>query len=357
MKRIYILFIFFLILFSCKKVEEPLIPKVDFDEILTTSVSAVIKGLYEHNMTPNNIVIIYAETSDMISSISKEMNVGGNNFDITLTELKTNTRYYFKLRFSSDLNYYETEQYTFVTKDDDGGEVPNNPVDTVTIEVNGVSFVMVEVVGGTFSMGNSGVGSNMDETPIHDVTLSTYYVGETEVTQKLWKAVMGNNPSDNVGDNKPVDNVSWDMTQEFIELLNYHTGKKFRLPTEAEWEYAARGGKHSESYIYSGSNSVGNVAWYMDNSGEMSHDVKTKIPNGLGIYDMSGNVSEWCSDWYGSYSYNPQTNPEGPENGNRKVVRGGCFTHDDSYCRVSDRNDASPSWCDSGCGFRLVMEK
>lgn len=232
--------------------------------------------------------------------------------------------------------------------------------ETLSFTVGGVSFKMIRVEHGSFMMGATPETEFPfdSEKPAHEVTISKdYYMGETQVTQELWQAVMGENPSVFNGEKNPVVYVSWNDCQEFIKKLNALTGKQFRLPTEAEWEYAARGGKHSESYIYSGSNSVGNVAWYMDNSGVMSHDVKTKIPNELGIYDMSGNVSEWCSDWYGSYSYNPQTNPEGPENGNRKVVRGGCFTHDDSYCRVSDRNDASPSWCDSGCGFRLVMEK
>lgn len=358
-----------LILFSCKKVEKPLMLQVNIDEILTTSDSATIRGSYEHNMTPNNIVIIYAETSDMISSVSEEMNLYGNNFEITLTELKTNTKYYFKLRFSSDLNYYETEQQFFVTTDDDGGEEPENPgdpdepdepenpVNTVTIEVDGVSFVMVEVEGGTFAMGNSGVGSNLDESPVHDVTLSSYYIGETEVTQELWVAVMGDNPSYNVGDNKPVDNISWDKAQEFIELLNYNTGRKFRLPTEAEWEFAARGGNRSNNYKYSGSNSVGNVAWHQDNSNNETKEVKTKLPNELGVYDMSGNVSEWCSDWYGGYIYNSQTNPTGTDWGNEKVVRGGAFSMEDTYCRVSDRFSETPSWCDDNYGLRIVMEK
>ena len=140
-----------------------------------------------------------------------------------------------------------------------------------------------------------------DESPVHSVTLSSYYMGETEVTQALWKAVMGNNPSRFKGDNLPVENVSWNDCQEFIRKLKQKTGKNFRLPTEAEWEYAARGGKKSNGYKYSGSNNIGSVAWYDDNSSNQIHAVKGKRLNELGLYDMSGNVWEWCSDWYGQY--------------------------------------------------------
>lgn len=375
MKKVYTLLLLSLVLFSCKKVAGPLVPKVEFYEIATTMNTATIKGFYEHNFEPENIVIIYAESSDMISSISEKMNVVVNDFNITLTGLKSNTKYYFKLRFASDFNYYETEQQTFYTSDEDNPDepeepdgpdnpdepeepdIPDNPVNTETITVKGVSFVMVEVEGGTFAMGGSGVGSNIDESPIHDVSLDTYFIGETEVTQSLWKAVMGDNPSHNVGDDKPVDNISWDMAQEFVEKINYLSGKTFRLPTEAEWEYAARGGSHTDNYKYSGGNSVNNVAWYEDNSSYASHNVKTKIPNELGVYDMSGNVFEWCSDWYGGYNSSAQTNPVGPETGNNKVVRGGSFSYSDSYCRVTDRFSATPSWSDVCYGFRLVMEK
>ena len=179
---------------------------------------------------------------------------------------------------------------------------------TLTITVKGVSFKMIRVQGGTFTMGCTSdleTGCLDDEIPPHKVTLSTFYIGETEVTQELWKAVMENNPSYFKGNNKPVEQVSWYDCQEFIRELNQLTGKKFRLPTEAEWEFAARGGTKSAGYIFSGGHDIGSVAWYTENAydkGENNsdygtHEVKTKKPNELGIYNMSGNVREWCSDW------------------------------------------------------------
>ena len=161
-----------------------------------------------------------------------------------------------------------------------------------TFTVNGVSFNLVYVAGGTFQMG-SNVG-DYDEKPVHSVTLSDYYIGQTEVTQELWQAVMGSNPSDFKGAKNPVNNVSWNDCQEFIIKLNRLTGGRFRLPTEAEWEYAARGGNKSRGYIFSGSDYLGSVAWYEDNSGDEVHPIGSKSANELGLYDMSGNVFEWC---------------------------------------------------------------
>ena len=179
--------------------------------------------------------------------------------------------------------------------------------------VEGVSFDMVEVRGGTFRMGatsEQGSDADSDENPVHSVTLSGYYIGKTEVTQALWKAVMGSNPSEFKGDNLPVEYVFWYDCQEFIRKLNALTGQDFRLPTEAEWEFACRGGNNSRGYKYSGSDCIDDVAWYVDNSGSKTHPVATKLPNELGIYDMSGNVDEWCNDWYGYYSRGAQTNPK-----------------------------------------------
>ena len=255
---------------------------------------------------------------------------------------------------------------------------------TQTFTVNGVSFTMVGVQGGTFTMGateEQGSDAYSDEYPTHQVTLSSYSIGQTEVTQALWQAVMGSNPSwfngygnstygsyhssYNYGTNlqRPVESVSWNDCQEFITKLNQLTGKQFRLPTEAEWEYAARGGNRSQSYKYSGSNSVGDVAWYYDNipsqssgtSGYGTQTVGTKAPNELGLYDMSGNVWEWCQDWYDSYSSGAQTNPTGPTTGSRRVTRGGCSNDNARYCRVSGRSSITPSHRDHYVGFRLVL--
>ena len=221
-------------------------------------------------------------------------------------------------------------------------------------------IAMVYVSGGTFTMGaTSEQGSDAwdDEEPAHSVTLSGYYIGKYEVTQKLWKAVMGSNPSNFKGDNLPVENVSWDDVQEFLRKLNAMTGKRYRLPTEAEWEFAARGGNSSRGYKYSGSNSFGSVAWYRDNSGSRTHAVGTKSPNELGIYDMSGNVYEWCQDWYGSsyYDNSPRTNPQGPNSGSLRVGRGGSWSTDAGNCRVSDRDYGTPGGRYDGLGFRLAL--
>ncbi len=224
-----------------------------------------------------------------------------------------------------------------------------------TFTVNGVTFTMVAVKGGTFQMGATSEQKKFykDEQPVHSVTLSDYYIGETEVTQALWTAVMGSNPSYYKGDNLPVESVSWDDCQTFIRKLNQLTGATFRLPTEAEWEYAARGGNKSRGYQYSGSNNLNDVAWYTSNSGSKTHAVKTKQPNELGLYDMSGNVYEWCQDWYGSYSSRAQTNPTGPSSGSNRVNRGGSWGRNARGCRVSNRGSGTPVNRFYNLGFRL----
>lgn len=228
------------------------------------------------------------------------------------------------------------------------------------IELNGVEFNMVKVEGGTFHMGATeehGSDAYFDETPVHSVTLSDYYIGQTEVTQELWQAVMGSNPSWDKGNNqRPVESVSWEDCQEFIKKLNRLTGKSFRLPTEAEWEFAARGGRKSRGYKYSGSNTVDNVAWYWDNSGGETHAVATKQANELGLYDMSGNVWEWCSDWYGDYQSSAQTNPKGPSEGDLRVSRGCSWCCSARFARVSSRLDLAPSSKYGYFGLRLAMD-
>ncbi len=227
-----------------------------------------------------------------------------------------------------------------------------------TFTVDGVSFTMIRVDGGTFQMGataEQGSDAYDDEKPAHQVTLSSYYMGETEVTQQLWQAVMGSNPSSFKGAQRPVEKVSWNDCLEFVRKLNAKTGMRFRLPTEAEWEYAARGGSKSQGYKYSGSNTLGSVAWYTDNSGSTTHDVKTKQANELGIYDMSGNVWEWCNDWYGSYSSNAQTNPTGPTSGSSRVIRGGGWSNRARNCRSSRRGNSTPDHSYGNLGLRLAL--
>ena len=214
-----------------------------------------------------------------------------------------------------------------------------------------VDFYMVPVSGGTFTMGDE--QGEDDEKPVHEVTLSDYEIGQTEVTQELWETVMGSNPSYFRGAQRPVDNVSWDDCQEFILRLNEMTGENFRLPTEAEWEYAARGG-YSSSYSYSGSDDIDAVAWYDGNSGGETHEVGQKMHNELGIYDMSGNVWEWCQDWCGDYNYSPETNPQGPSSASYRVSRGGGWYSYARRCRVAFRFHLTPGYRNYYLGLRLA---
>ena len=217
---------------------------------------------------------------------------------------------------------------------------------------------MVYVEGGTFTMGaTSEQGSNtyFNEKPVHQVTLSSFSIGKYEVTQEEWEVVMGSIPSGFKGSNLPVEMVSWEDCQEFIRKLNLLTGKKFRLPTEAEWEYAARGGSKSRGYKYAGGNNIGSVAWYDGNSGNKTHEVGQKCPNELGLYDMSGNVWEWCSDWYGSYGSSSQTNPQGPSSDSRRVYRGGGWRFSARTFSFSIRDSYTPDFRDDFLGLRLAL--
>ena len=225
--------------------------------------------------------------------------------------------------------------------------------------VGGVKFKMVDVEGGTFNMGATAEQSSDaydSEYPVHQVTLSSFSIGQTEVTQELWQAVMGNNPSSFTGDlQRPVESVSWNDCQEFITKLNQMTGKNFRLPTEAEWEYAARGGNKSQGYKYAGSNIISDVAWYDSNANSTTHPVATKAPNELGLYDMSGNVFEWCQDWFDTYPSEAQTNPTGASSGSNRVVRGGSYYNNARGCRVAYRFRLGVNNCVSYLGLRLAM--
>lgn len=229
----------------------------------------------------------------------------------------------------------------------------------VPYTVNGVTFKMVRVTGGTFMMGatpEQGENTSDKEKPVHQVTLSSFSISQTEVTQELWDAVMGTNPSYYTGDMQcPVESVSWNDCQAFIAQLNQLTGEQFRLPTEAEWEFAARGGNKSQGTRYAGSNIIDDVAWYNANSTNTTHPVALKTPNELGLFDMTGNVWEWCNDWYKRYTAEAQTDPTGPETGNNRVLRGGCWNGDTNYNRISYRDNFTPTGSNSSGGLRLAL--
>lgn len=246
-----------------------------------------------------------------------------------------------------------------------------NPYTTLTVETSygSTTLDMAKVTGGTFDMGaqstsvaqsNYDANADNDEKPIHSVTVSTFYMSKTTVTQYLWYVVMGSYPDISStygrGDNYPIYNVSYLQCEQFITKLNSLTGKKFRMPTEAEWEYAARGGINKSNTKYSGNSIVGTVAWYNGNSGGKAHPVAQKAANELNIYDMSGNVWEWCSDWYGNYSSAAQTNPTGASSGLGRVIRGGSYDDAATECRVSVRSNAPITSSFPTLGLRLVME-
>ena len=260
-------------------------------------------------------------------------------------------------------------------------KIPKN-LKSFTETVNGVSFKMIAVEGGTFKMGAQSKDPNKPnydknacdyESPVHDVTLDSFYMAQFVVTEDLWDAVMNKNKSkESIGglikrlfgitekprEGYPKTEISWNDCQEFIKKLNQLTGKNFRLPTEAEWEYAARGGRKSHGYKYSGSNTLKKVAWHEGNSTKSSHRVGTKSPNELGIYDMSGNVYEWCADWFDEnfYDISYQTNPTGPSLGSRHVRRGGSWSGYAQSCRVAYRGNSSPGYRgNSFVGFRLAL--
>lgn len=226
------------------------------------------------------------------------------------------------------------------------------------ITVNGVTFTMIPVEGGTFRMGAviTAPGAYTFEKPDHDVTLSDYKIGQVEVTQDLWEAVMGNNPSRFKGAQLPVEQVSWDDCQAFIAKLNELTGKAFRLPTEAEWEYAARGGNKSQGTMFSGSTNCPDVAWCSTNAGDTTHEVAQKQANELGLYDMSGNVNEWCNDFYARYTTAAQTDPQGPVAGTGMVYRGGAYNEGARLCRVTYRSSQLSGYRSSRIGLRLAMD-
>lgn len=227
--------------------------------------------------------------------------------------------------------------------------------------VKNVTFSMYPVSSQTITLGateEQGLDAETDEFPAHEVFLSGYYIGKTEVTQALWKAVMGDNPSFFPGDQFPVESVSYQDCQTFIRRLNQLTGQQFRLPTEAEWECAARGGLLAEMTKYGtqhASHSLGSYAWYSENSERSPHEVEKKVSNHLYLNDMPGNVAEWCSDWKGPYPEGKVTDPRGPQTGTERICRGGAWCDPEWRCRTSSRMAHEPTYKGSDVGFRLAM--
>ena len=264
------------------------------------------------------------------------------DFSRTIFVDKSNTRFVFEMTRNKQSSY----------------STPLSSSRIKTFYAGDVSFDMVWVDGGNFLMGSNDDDSNAysDRKPQHSVTLSGFYIGKCEVTQELWQTVMGNNPSRfKDGAHLPVEQVSWNDCQVFIRKLNQLTGKNFRLPTEAEWEYAARGGRQSNGYLYSGYYSLGDVAWCYEYSNDHTHPVGMKLPNELELYDLCGNVSEWCQDWYSNYNSNSQTDPNGPISGTYRVFRGGSWVDHAESCSVTHRYNCNPSSTHSFLGLRLAM--
>ena len=343
-----------MLLFGCNKDRDlnELKFEITNEEWTITETTATLTADYSWSGEIVSIAMEVSEDGEFANANSFEATVSGNSLTVTATGLKAGTTYYYRMRLNMEDGKVESETKTFVTNN------PNDPNNPNTFTVNGVIFEMVYVEGGTFDMGattEQGSDAESDEKPVHSVTLDGYYIGKCEVTQELWEAVMGSNPSYFKGAQNPVEKVSWNDCQDFIKKLNSLTGMTFRLPTEAEWEYAARGGNQSRHYKYSGSGNIGDVAWYNNNSGKKTHAVGTKTANELGIYDMSGNVYEWCSDWYGYYSAGAQTNPQGPSSGFYRVLRGGSWSYDARNCRVSSRNGSDPNDSFINGGLRLVL--
>ena len=361
MKKVYFTMILLCaLLVGCKP--EPVVPTVATQEIeeVTTNSAKVVYNVVEDGgaeVASHGVCWSTSQEPTIEGNKTNEGN-GVGTFASQLQDLESNTTYYVRPYAINSVGVSYGEEKSFTTSE----EVI--PFENKTVTVNGVTFTMVAVEGGVFHMGaqNSDPNElNYDaeawdrEAPVHLVTLSDYYIGETEVTQELWNAVMGSNPSTFVGTQRPVEQITWYLCQSFILELNRLTGMKFRFPTEAEWEFAAKGGNKSEGYYYSGSNIIDEIAWYSAD-GKKTHEVKTKLPNELGIYDMCGNVMEWCYDIFGDYSSESQTNPTGAPSGTDCIVRGGCCLSNANYCRTTIRSFFHPGGQSYGIGFRLALQ-
>lgn len=352
--------------FTTLEVTAPTVAGVTLGTISNTSAAFTSTVTSLGNGTLTDAGFCYS-TSPFPTVSDKKLSCGKvTSLTKKATGLTPETKYYVRAYAMNEKGTAYSAENSFTTTRQ---EV--NPYTTLTVETSygSTTLDMAKVTGGTFDMGaqsgssssaNYDVNANTDEKPVHKVTVSTFYIGKTPVTQYLWYVVMGGYPNISStygrGDSYPVYNVTYEQCLNFISKLNALTGKRFRLPTEAEWEFAARGGNNSEGTRWSGSSSCGSVAWYNGNSSSKTHPVAEKSPNELNIYDMSGNVWEWCSDWYANYSSSAQTNPTGAASGTNRVMRGGCYSDAANDCRVSMRSFTASSNSLPTLGLRLVME-
>ncbi|PID30868.1 MAG: hypothetical protein CR982_00685, partial [Candidatus Cloacimonadota bacterium] len=355
------------------------------NEGLTGESEEVTITLNEQN-TPNIITItspINGDTFTIGDTISIVTSVQ-NNSNIESVKIYANNQLLSILTTLPFTHNWDTANLEIgnynlkaVAKDNQGVSFESEEI-TITLENEIVNRDFVFVESGSFSMGDHFNEGEGDELPVHSLAINSFFISKYEVTQKLYVSIMGNNPSYFPGEDRPVEQVSWFDAVEFCNKLSELEGLEkcynlsdsiiscdltkngYRLPTEAEWEYAARGGvSHTDDFRYSGchqNSELGDYAWYKGNSGSKTHDVGTKLPNQLGIYDMSGNVWEWCNDWYSStyYATLPSNNPQGPESGTKRVGRGGGWGNAPSGCRVANRSDYAPTGSDRYLGFRLV---
>ncbi len=352
--------------------------KPDFSKYLTLKKALCVIGSRQIDITEENNVSIDSNNRDkiLLKFVFSVDKIDNESFELYLTDngerigsvAKVDLKDFVagsEKEFLFQLPSLDWKEHNLMLISDDKTiYAVHIPMSYLEVNANGVHFKMIHIDGGTFTMGaTTEQGSDVwdNEKPAHKVTLSSYFIGETQVTQELWQAVMGSNPSRFKGAQHPVEYVSWNDCQDFIRRLNAATVMKFRLPTEAEWEFAARGGRLSRGYKYSGSDNLDEVAWYDRNTlykGESgTHNVKTKRANELGLYDMSGNVLEWCFDWYGSYNDSAQTNPQGPSSGSCRVGRGGSWFYNARDGRSSCRVNSDPGYRFEGLGLRLVLSE